>query len=175
VFFWQFQKKIVTLQIDMRTKKPPSENVSLIFAKYLKSEGLRQTPERSAILSEIYLLENYFSMQSLGERLTKKKFFVSRGTLYNTVDLLLNCGLVRRYQIEGEIRYEKTKNTKPQDHLVLTDTKEVLEFSDGQLSKIKKNIEKLFNVEIHDHSLIFYGKRKTIEPENETTLNKSKE
>ncbi|MDR0437615.1 MAG: transcriptional repressor [Bacteroidales bacterium] len=152
----------------MKTKKKPSENVSLIFSKYLKSKGLRQTPERFAILSEIYLSDTHFSLQSLGDRLNKKRFFVSRGTLYNTVDLLLDCGLVKRYQLEGNrTRYEKTKNTQLNDYLVLIDTKEVLEFSDDQLSKIKKRIEKLFDVEIYDHSLIFYGKRKTNETNNE--------
>jgi len=151
----------------MKSQKSQSENVALIFSKYLKSKGLRQTPERSAILSEIYLFDKHFSMQSLGKHLTKKKFFVSRGTLYNTIDLLLDCGLVRRYQIEGEIRYEKTKNTQSYDHLVLTDTKEVLEFSDELLSKIKRNIEKSFNIEIYDHSLTFYGKRKTNKTKNE--------
>jgi Fur family ferric uptake transcriptional regulator len=106
-------------------------------------------------------------MKSLGERLKKKHFFVSRATLYNTVDLLLECELVRRYQISGETRYEKTKNTKPQDHLVLTDTKEVLEFSSEQLSKLKKQIEKQFDVEIYDHSLVFYGRRQITELKNE--------
>ena len=102
-------KKISYLcKIDMKTKKTPSENVVLIFSNYLKSKGLRQTSERFAILSEIYLSEHYFTMHALGERLTKKKFFVSRGTLYNTVELLLECGLVRRYELEGKIRYEKT-------------------------------------------------------------------
>jgi len=148
----------------MKHKKPPSENVSLIFSKYLKSKGLRQTPERFAILSEIYLSDTHFNLQSLSERLTKKRFFVSRGTLYNTVELLLDCGLIRRYQLESSrMRYEKTKNTKSHDHVVLTDTKEILEFTDEQLSKIQKNVEKMFNIEIYDHSLVFYGKRKTTE------------
>jgi Fur family ferric uptake transcriptional regulator len=146
----------------MAKKKKPSENVSLIFSKYLKSKDLRQTPERFAILSEIYLSDTHFSLQSLGERLTKKRFFVSRGTLYNTIELLLDCGLVKRYQLESNrMRYEKARNVKLHDHLMLTDTKEVLEFSDEQLSKIQEHIEQLFNVEIYDHSLIFYGKRKT--------------
>jgi Fur family ferric uptake transcriptional regulator len=143
----------------MKNKKSPSENVSLIFSKFLQAKGLRQTPERFAILSEIYLSDTYFSMQSIGERLTKKRFLVSRGTLYNTVGLLLECQLVRRYQVGDETRYEKTKNTKSYDHLVLADTKEILEFSDDGILKIKKQIEKLFDVEIYDHSLVFFGKR----------------
>jgi Fur family ferric uptake transcriptional regulator len=145
----------------MKTKKSPSENVTLIFSKYLETKGLRQTRERFAILSEIYLSDKHFSLQSLGERLTKKRFFVSRGTLYNTIDLLLDCELVKKYQFgENKSLFEKAKNVKPHDHLILTETNEILEFSDEQLSKIQKQIEKHFNVEIYDHSLIFYGKRK---------------
>ena len=143
----------------MKTQKSSSENVVLIFSNYLKSNGFRQTSERFAILSEVYLFETYFNMQSLGARLTKKKFFVSRGTLYNTVELLLDCGLVRRYEVGGKIRYKKTKNTKSHDYLVLTDTKEVLEFSSEHISKIRKQIEKQFDVTIYDHSLTFYGRK----------------
>jgi Fur family ferric uptake transcriptional regulator len=150
----------------MKTKKYPAESVSLIFSEYLKSNGLRQTHERFAILSEIYLSDRFFSIHSLGERLAKRKVFVSRGTLYNTLDLLLNCGLVRRHQLGGTTHYEKANRIDPQDYLVLTDTKEILEFSDKQISTIQKNIEKLLNVEIYDHSLVFYGRRKTTETTN---------
>ncbi|MDR2907668.1 MAG: transcriptional repressor [Bacteroidales bacterium] len=144
-------------------KKPPSENIILTFSKYLKSNGLRQTSERFAILSEIYLSDEHFDLQSLGERLNKKRFFVSRGTLYNTVNLLLDCSLIQRYSLGGHKSvFQKTKNIELHDHLILTDTKEVLEFSDEQLSAIQKNVEQMFNVDIHSHSLIFYGKRKTI-------------
>jgi len=161
-------------KLNMNTKKSPSENVVWIFSNYLKSKGFRQTPERFAILSEIYLSEHYFTMHSLGERLTKKKFFVSRTTLYNTVELLLECGLVRRYELEGKIRFEKTRNVKSHDHLVLTDTKEVLEFSNEQIAKIKKYIENLFDVEIYDHSLTFYGKRRTAESADSIALSEPK-
>jgi Fur family ferric uptake transcriptional regulator len=152
----------------MIAKKKPEENVTLIFSKYLKSKGLSHTPERFAILSEIYLSDAHFDLQSLGERLKKKRFLVSRATLYNTIELLLDCGLVRKYQFgENKALYEKAKNTKPHDHLILTDTKEVLEFSVEQFQEIQQQIEKLFDVEIYDHSLIFYGKRNINESQNE--------
>jgi DNA-binding transcriptional ArsR family regulator len=95
----------------MKNKIPPSENRTLVFAKFLESKGFRQTPERRAILSEIYTFPSYFSLNALGERLAKKKYTVSRGTLYNTMTLLLECGLVKRYLVGGRVRYEKTENT----------------------------------------------------------------
>jgi adenylosuccinate synthase len=103
----------------MNTKKSPSENPSLFFSKYLESKGLRQTHERFAILAEINLSDKDFSMQALGERLTKKKFFVSRGTLYNTIDLLLDCGLVRRFEKDGKFRYEKMKKSMTKIDVIL--------------------------------------------------------
>jgi len=161
----------------MKIKKSPSENVSLIFSEYLKSKGLRHTHERFAILSEIYLCDKHFNLKSLGERLAKRKIFVSRGTLYNTIDLLLECRLVKRYQLDGTIFYEKTKEVKSHGYLV-TDTKEILLFYNKQISKIQETVEKLFDVEIYDHSLVFYGRQKTTEPQDElagsTTLNETK-
>ncbi len=145
----------------MITKKIPSENVALIFTRYLEAKGLRQTPERYAILTEVYLSDEHFDLKTLGERLSQKRFFVSRGTLYNTVDLLMECGLVRRFQLgENKATYEKAKNKERHDHLIVTDTEEILEFWEEQIHTIRERIEKTHNVEIYDHSLIFYGKKK---------------
>ena len=103
------------MNTNMKNKIPSSESKTLIFSSFLKSKGLRQTPERRAILSEIYALPSHFSLQSLGSRLAKKNFIVSRGTLYNTVNLLLECGLVKRFLVGGKVRYEKTENTEFRD------------------------------------------------------------
>lgn len=145
----------------MGIKNIHSENASLIFSRYLRSKGLRQTPERFAILSEIYLSNTRFDLKTLRERLAQKRFPVSRGTLYNTIDLLLECNLIRCFHIEeGKTFFEKANSNSRHDYLILTDTKEILEFSEDQIMDIQKQIEQTFNVEIHDHSLIFYGKRK---------------
>jgi Fur family ferric uptake transcriptional regulator len=143
--------------------KNTSKNQKLVkevFSKFLDSKSHRKTPERFAILKEIYELDDHFNIDSLYAIMTKKKYRVSRATLYNTIELLLECHLVRKHQFGTNLaHYEKSYFDRQHDHLILTDSGEVIEFCDPRLHTIKKNIEEIFGVSIENHSLYFYGKK----------------
>ena len=109
---------------------------------------------------EIYELDDHLNIDSLYAIMTKKKYRVSRATLYNTIELLLECHLVRKHQFGTNLaHYEKSYFDRQHDHLILTDSGEVIEFCDPRLHTIKKNIEEIFDVSIENHSLYFYGKK----------------
>tara|TARA_B100000575_G_scaffold171612_1_gene137431 strand:- start:35842 stop:36291 length:450 start_codon:yes stop_codon:yes gene_type:complete len=140
------------------TLKKKNDEVTEVFTKFLNHHNHRKTPERFSILNEIYSTEGHFDIDSLFEKMNKKNYRVSRATLYNTIELLLESGLVRKHQFgDSSSHYEKSYFNNQHDHIIITDTGEVKEFCDPRIQTIKNDIEKIYDIKIEDHSLYLYA------------------
>ncbi|MGV8963105.1 MAG: Fur family transcriptional regulator [Candidatus Saccharimonadaceae bacterium] len=114
------------------------------FVVYLTLHKHRKTSERFAILDHIYSIKGHFNMDSLYTSMLDDSFRVSRSTLYNTIELLLDCGLVVKHQFGANAsQYERAYGNENHDHIICIDCGDVREsrstlITTTQLKKIKK-------------------------------------
>ena len=103
------------------------------LAQYLDSRKMRKTPERYAILDKIYSSSEHTDVVALHNAMLADGFRVSRATVYNTLDLLIEAGLVRRITLgDGVARYERITTTN-HHHLICTRCGKVKEMKAVQL------------------------------------------
>lgn len=159
-----FNSNSFTFDPPIMSNKETIQTVLQIFSDYLELNGHRKTPERFAILEEIYGHDGHFDVESLYINMKNKKYRVSRATLYNTIELLLTCNLVIRHQFgRQQAQYEKSFKFKQHDHLICQDCNKVFEFCDPRIQQIQDMTGDLLQFNIQSHSLTFYGKCNRLE------------
>ena len=125
------------------------------FSDYLDAHGMRKTTERYAILKRIMDINGHFTIEELQQIIDNDGFRVSRSTVYNTMELLMDAKMLRRHVFEGmQAQYERI--TLPHTHLICTTCGKVKEVRDTNFAAFMN--ARRFNAFNTDHySLYVYG------------------
>jgi Fur family ferric uptake transcriptional regulator len=145
------------------------EKAKKIFENYLLRQGSRKTPERFSVIDELYALpqDEHIDVEGLFLLMRNKGYTISRATIYNTLDLLVECGLAVKHQFKDKVAlYEQALTYKHHDHYVCNQCRKIKEFSDERINLIKDAIGKEFESAITSHSLVLYGDCKVSDCEN---------
>ena len=126
------------------------------FKEALKKEGLKYTPQRTAVLEEIIKDKGHRESEEIYLALKKRGQHVSRATVYRTMDILVNNGFARKMNLgDGRARYESKVNSPHHDHLVCMDCGLIVEFMDQKIEDLQDEIaiQYKFQLKRHIHQL----------------------
>ncbi len=131
------------------------------FRFYLRKKDFRATPERMIIASEVFLTNTHFNAENLYIQLQIKNQKISRATVYRTLELLVDSGLVRRTIFNNHIAsFEKYLDDQDHGHFICTKCGKIIEFYDQKLKAVHRNLEQKYAVKIINHTHQVYGKCK---------------
>ncbi|MBS1911702.1 MAG: transcriptional repressor [Bacteroidetes bacterium] len=129
------------------------------FTEFLREGNYRITSERFEVLAQVLKTEGHFDADTLYLQLRADGSKVSRATVYKTLTLLHQCGLVSRYMFSpGDFaQYEKTIDRPCHDHMVCMKCGRILEFPNGSVRYLQKQICDLHDFEGVYHTLQIFG------------------
>ena len=128
------------------------------FREFLKHRDLRQTRERFLVLDAVYDVEGHIDADTLHHQLRQQNHLISRATVYNTLNLLLECELVVRHQFgNSKAKYEASFLFRQHDHLICLDCQHIMEFCDPRIQRIQEMVADVYAFEIKRHVLNLYG------------------
>lgn len=132
---------------------------SEILRIFLKNRGYRNTPERYAVLEELYSSEGHFNADEIFLRMKNKGSQISRATVYNTLEILVECNLVDCHQFgQNHMHYERAFGYKHHDHLICTTCGKIIEFSMPEIEMLQDEMCNRLSFKADRHSLQIFGK-----------------
>lgn len=128
------------------------------FREYIKEKGLRNTPERETIIGEIFTIHDHFDVDELFLRLRNKNKRISKASVYRTIPLLIDSGLIKEvYYENGHLHYEHIYGHKHHCHLRCVSCGRIIEFADNSIITIQSRIGKKYDFAITSHRFELLG------------------
>ncbi|HEX9252471.1 MAG TPA: transcriptional repressor [Ignavibacteriaceae bacterium] len=138
-----------------------NEKAAEVFRTFLKRGKNRITPERFEVLDAALEHNGHFGADDLFIQLKNLKSKVSRATVYNTLELLAQCDLLSKRNFGDNLtRFESNFKRQTHDHLICVKCGKIVEFSDGRISEIPREISEKFGFEMESYSFNIFARCK---------------
>jgi Fur family ferric uptake transcriptional regulator len=129
-----------------------------VFRNYIKESGLRNTPEREVIIKEVFSTHDHFDVDTLYLRLKNKKKHISKASIYRTIPLLIESGLIKEVFFEdGHMHYEHVYGHEHHCHFRCLGCKRVIEFKQDEVLDIQEKFSRNHRFEVTGHRLELSG------------------
>ena len=126
------------------------------------TKGVKLTDQRKIIAKVMSESDDHPSVDELYIRVSKIDQKISIATVYRTVKLFEESGIVTKHDFKGDkARYEELSESH-HDHLIDVKTGEIIEFVDDEIEKLQKKVAEKYGYELVDHKLELYGIKKKI-------------
>ncbi|MBI1883347.1 MAG: transcriptional repressor [Chlamydiae bacterium] len=126
------------------------------FGAFLEKKGLKYTAVRRSIYEKVSRLSRHFDADELYEILKKEKSNIARGSVYRTIPLLLESGVIQKSVGNGKGEFfERSSSKGHHDHIICVGCGKVIEYHNGAIEELQMQVCKKYNAELlfHDHKL----------------------
>ena len=129
-----------------------------VFAEYLQRKGLKFTSTRRQLLERIFEMHDHFTAEQLLERFRESQTRVSKATVYRTLGVMLDCGLLESHDFgEGSLFYEHTFGHRHHDHIFCLNCKTIVEFVHEEVEALQAKIAEDLGFVLLAHSHKLFG------------------
>jgi len=129
------------------------------FLEFLQQKDLRLTAQRLAIMETVFNTEEHFTADQLLEWARKRDKSVSRATVYRTLPLLTESGLVREMDFGKDFKYYDPNyaNHPNHNHLICQDCDKIVEFESDQIDQLEDEISQNLGFTVESQKLQITG------------------
>ena len=129
-----------------------------LFVEFLKKKDARVTQARKIVLTQVFSRHDHFCADDLAAELSSGMNHVSRGTVYRTLSLMEEAGLVRVIRdTDVHAHYEHTFNHPHHEHMICDNCGEFIEFSDEKIMELITQSCKEYSFSERNHRIVVFG------------------
>lgn len=129
-----------------------------IFREYLRGRRLKFTQERQILLQEVLNNPEHFEAEQLLINLSQSGKRVAKATIYRTLPLLVDCGIIKQVQFGDTLaRYEHTFGQDPHDHMVCRKCRRIIEFDSGEVVRLRNELARQHGFQPASHRFQITG------------------